>query len=99
MWCLNTSLGTTRWPSCQRPFGFTPRRFWAVVLARGLTLIYTGHVPFSGSVVLGRPPRAPGATHRASSDLIGGWLKPHRSAVRPPGRRPPIIPAEEGGWQ
>jgi hypothetical protein len=24
MWCLNTSLGTTRWPSCQRPSGFTP---------------------------------------------------------------------------
>src|SRR6266568_5935520 len=24
MWCLNTSLGTTRWPFCQRPFRFTP---------------------------------------------------------------------------
>ncbi len=24
MWCLNTSLGTTRWPFCQRPSGFTP---------------------------------------------------------------------------
>ena len=74
MWCLNTFT----WNHTVAAFVKAAPDLHcddsgAVVLARGLTLIYTGHVPFSGSVALGRPPHVPDATRRASSDLIGGW--------------------------
>src|SRR5579872_2000968 len=96
MWCLNT----VTW---NHTVAFLSKAFWiytaminpVVVAAPGLTLIYTGFVPSSGSVALGSATRQ-SQRRRANGDLIGGWQEPLRSAV-PHARRPVTYPPIRGG--